>query len=155
MWIRKGLIILKTNFGSIKKMTVPKCVCIIIEINFPWRHETPKTPVAVINNSIHSQNNVPNLWLISQSRWQGIEKSDIYGETQPSHDCKTNFALKHILWCFCLVSDYSTINVKYESRMKWTGHHSKLTVEEVSFYRKFNVILLQLMEQSALGILVL
>ena len=26
------------------------------------------------------------------------------------------------------------INVLYESRMKWTRHHSKLAVEEVSFF---------------------
>ena len=36
------------------------------------------------------------------------------------------------------------INVLYESRMKWTWHHSKLAVEEVSFFGGLRVVLLQL-----------
>ena len=33
------------------------------------------------------------------------------------------------------------INVMYESRMKWTCHHSKLAVEEVSFFGRLRVVL--------------
>ena len=36
-------------------------------------------------------------------------------------------------------------NVLYESRMKWTWHHSKLAVEEVSFFGGLRVVLLQLL----------
>ena len=36
------------------------------------------------------------------------------------------------------------INVLYESRLKWTWHHSKFAVEEVSFFRWLRVVLLQL-----------
>ena len=47
------------------------------------------------------------------------------------------------------------INVLYELRLKWTWHHSKLAVEEVSFFRRLRVVPLQLlylyaMQQSAL-----
>ena len=34
------------------------------------------------------------------------------------------------------------INVLYEARMKWTWHHSKLAVEEVSFFGRLRVVLL-------------
>ena len=37
------------------------------------------------------------------------------------------------------------INVLYESRMKWTLHHSKLAVEKVSFFGGLRVVLLQLL----------
>ena len=37
------------------------------------------------------------------------------------------------------------INVLHESRMKWTWHHSKLAVEEVSFFGGLRVVLLQLL----------
>ena len=36
------------------------------------------------------------------------------------------------------------INVLYESLMEWTWHHSKLAVEEVSFFGGLRVVLLQL-----------
>ena len=46
------------------------------------------------------------------------------------------------------------INVLYESRMKWTWHHSKLAVEEVSFFGGLRVVLLQLlsMYDGAVGV---
>ena len=37
------------------------------------------------------------------------------------------------------------IKVLYESRMKWTWHHSKLAAEEVSFFGGLRVVLLQLL----------
>ena len=46
------------------------------------------------------------------------------------------------------------INVPYELRMKWTWHHSKLAVEEVSFFSGLRVVLLQLLSihNKAVGI---
>ena len=46
------------------------------------------------------------------------------------------------------------INVLYESWMKWTWHHSKLAVEEVSFFGGLRVVLLQLLSihDRAVGI---
>ena len=49
-------------------------------------------------------------------------------------DLKSNFALKNNSMEFLLGPITRRINVLYESRMKWTWHHSKLAVEEVSFF---------------------
>ena len=48
-------------------------------------------------------------------------------------DLKSNFALKNHSMEFLFGPITRRINVLYESRMKWTWHHSKLAVEEVSF----------------------
>ena len=49
-------------------------------------------------------------------------------------DLKSNFALKNNSMEFWVGPITRRINVLYESRMKWTWHHSKLAVEEVSFF---------------------
>ena len=58
---------------------------------------------------------------------------------------KSNFALKNNSMEFSLGPITRRINVLHESRMKWTWHHSKLAVAEVSFYGGLRVVLLQLL----------
>ena len=60
-------------------------------------------------------------------------------------DLKSNFALQNNSMEFLLGPITRRINVLYESRMKWTWHHSKLAVEEVSFFGGLRVVLLQLL----------
>ena len=60
-------------------------------------------------------------------------------------DLKSNFALKNNSMEFLLGPITRRINVLYESRMKWTWHHYKLGVEEVSFFGGLKVVLLQLL----------
>ena len=60
-------------------------------------------------------------------------------------DLKSNFALKNNSMEFLLGPITWRINVLYESQMKWTWHHSKLAVEEVSFFGGLRVVLLQLL----------
>ena len=47
---------------------------------------------------------------------------------------KVTFCLKNDSMEFLLCPITWRINVLYESRMKWTWHHSKLAVKEVSFF---------------------
>ena len=49
-------------------------------------------------------------------------------------DLKSNFMLKTNSMEFLPGQITRWINVQYESRLKWTWHHSKLAVEEVSFF---------------------
>ena len=49
-------------------------------------------------------------------------------------DLKSNFALKNNSMECLLGRITRRMNVLYESWMKWTWHHSKLAVEEVSFF---------------------
>ena len=49
-------------------------------------------------------------------------------------DLMSNFASKNNSMEFLHGPITRRINVLYESRMKWTWHHSKLAVEEVSFF---------------------
>ena len=49
-------------------------------------------------------------------------------------DLKSNFALKNNSMEFLLDPITRWIHVLYESRINWTWHHSKLAVEEVSFF---------------------
>ena len=69
-------------------------------------------------------------------------------------DLKSNFALKNDSMEFLLCLITRRINVLHESRMKWTWHHSKLAVEEVSFFGGLRVVLLQLLylHDGAVGV---
>ena len=58
---------------------------------------------------------------------------------------KVNCALINISMEFFIGPITRRINVLHESRMKWTWHHSMLTVEEVSFFGGLRVVLLQLL----------
>ena len=60
-------------------------------------------------------------------------------------DLKLNFALKNNSMEFLPGPITQRINVMYESQMKWTWHHSKLAVEEASFFGRLRVVLLQLL----------
>ena len=70
-------------------------------------------------------------------------------------DLKSNFALQNNSMEFLLGPITRWINVLYESRMKWTRHHSKLAVEEVSFFGGLRVVLLQLLSihDRAVGVM--
>ena len=70
-----------------------------------------------------------------------------WGAAQPRFhvDLKLNFALKTNSMAFLPATITWGINVLYESLMKWTWHHSKLAVEEVSFLCRLRVVLLQLL----------
>ena len=70
-------------------------------------------------------------------------------------DLKSNFALQNNSMEFLLGPITRRINVLYESRMKWTRHHSKLAVEEVSFFGGLRVVLLQLLfiHDRAVGVM--
>ena len=69
-------------------------------------------------------------------------------------DLKSNFALQNNSMEFLLGPITWRINVLYESRMKWTWHHSKLAVEEVSFFGGLRVVLLPLLsiQDRAVGV---
>ena len=69
-------------------------------------------------------------------------------------DLKSNFASKNYSMKFLLCPITRRINVLYESRMKWTWHHSKLAVEEVSFFGGLRVVILQLLSihDGAVGV---
>ena len=100
-----------------------------------------KTPLPVVNNPICFQNILTKHLLISLCPWRGAEKAD--GERQLSHNLMSNFALKTNCMGFLLGQITWRINVICDSWMKWTWHHSKLAAEEVSFYRRLKVVLLQ------------
>ena len=63
----------------------------------------------------------------------------------------TVFHWKTIPWGSYLVR---LLNVIYESRVKWTWHHSNFAIHEVSFYHRLKVVLLQLLpiHDGAVGI---
>ena len=69
-------------------------------------------------------------------------------------DLKSNCALINTSMEFLLGPIIRWINLPYESRMKWTWHHSKLAVEEVSFFGGLRVVLLQLLsvDDGAVGV---
>ena len=62
-----------------------------------------------------------------------------------SRGLKSNFALKNISLESLPGPITRRINVMYESQMTWTWHQSKLAVEEVSFFGRLRVVLLQLL----------
>ena len=67
---------------------------------------------------------------------------------------KSNFALKNYS-IECLLGPITRrINVIYESSLKWTWNHSLLVAEEVSFFGRFRLVLLQLISihDRAIGI---
>ena len=106
-----------------------------------WNY--PKTPVPVVNNPICSKIPSPNIsWFLSV---HGRGRTNHYGEMLPSHDFvwiqSGILCWKLIPWNPCQI--IRRINV-YESRLKRTWHHSKSAVEEVSFFRRLRVLLLQL-----------
>ena len=82
-------------------------------------------------------------WLISLR--PGTDKPDAHGERWPSHDFMWLFALKNNSMEFLPGPITRRMNVMYESQMKWTWHHSKLAVEEVSFFSRLRMVLLQLL----------
>ena len=82
-------------------------------------------------------------WLISPR--PGTEKPDAHGERWPSHDFMWLFALKNNSMEFLPGPITRRMNVMYESQMKWTWHHSKLAVHEVSFFSRLRMVLLQLL----------
>ena len=61
-----------------------------------------------------------------------------------SYGFKSNLTLKNNPREFLPGQITRRINVLDESRLKWTWHHSKLAVEEVNFFRRSKVVLLQL-----------
>ena len=69
-------------------------------------------------------------------------------------DLKSNCALINTSMEFLLGPIIRRINLLYKSRMKWTWHHSKLAVEEVSFFGGLRVVLLQLLsiDDGAVGV---
>ena len=69
-------------------------------------------------------------------------------------DLKSNCALINTSMEFLLGPIIRRMNLLYESRMKWTWHHSKLAVEEVSFFGGLRVVLLQLLsiDDGAVGV---
>ena len=64
--------------------------------------------------------------------WWGVVESRFHV------DLKLNFALENDSMVFLPGPITRRINVLYESRVKWTWHHSKLAVEEVSFFGGLN-----------------
>ena len=82
-------------------------------------------------------------WLISPR--PGTDKPDAHGERWPSHDFMWLFALKNNSMEFLPDPITRRMNVMYESHMKWTWHHSKLAVDEVSFFSRLRMVLLQLL----------
>ena len=62
-----------------------------------------------------------------------------------SRGFKVEFCIENNSMEFLLGPITWRINVLYESQMKWTLHHSKLAVEEVSFFGGLRVVLLQLL----------
>ena len=57
----------------------------------------------------------------------------------------TVFHWKNNSMGFLLGQTTRWLNVIYESRVKWTWHHSNFAIHEVSFYHRLKVVLLQLL----------
>ena len=79
--------------------------------------------------------------------WWGVVESRFHV------DLKSNCALINTSMEFLLGPIIRRINVLYESRI-WTWHHSKLVVEEVSFFGGLRVVLLLLssIDGGAVGV---
>ena len=115
---------------------------------FRLRHITPRhrcqlsiirfVPKYFDQTLVHFSASPAGEWQTGCLWWQVVE-SRFYV------DLKSKFALKNNSMEFLLGPITWRINVLYESRMKWTWHHSKLAVEEVSFFGGLRVVLLQLL----------
>ena len=108
-----------------------------MEIIFPLTSHYTKTQVLVFNNLLRSKMPWPNMVNFTVYLAGHRHTGYVWWEGAQSRfqvDLKSNFALKNNSMEFLLGPIIRRINVMYESRMKWTWHHSKLTVEEVSFF---------------------
>ena len=121
-----------------------KSLCIMSWKNSPLRHVTPKRPVPGSNNSIHSQDSSPNtckfhrvLARVRTNRMFMVRGSRLM----------ISFAFKVIFFIWkqfhvdLTWSDYSM----NKCNMKWTSHHCKFAIHEVSFYPRLKVVLLKLL----------
>ena len=112
--------------------------------NSPLRHVTPKRPVPGSNISIHSQDSSPNtckfhrvLARVRTNRMFMVRGSRLM----------ISFAFKVIFFIWkqfhvdLTWSDYSM----NKCNMKWTSHHCKFAIHEVSFYPRLKVVLLKLL----------
>ena len=93
----------------------------------------------VVNNPIRSKILWPNIGSFLRLPGRGVTNRMLMVRgSRVTILCNNSmeFLLGPITW---------RINVLYESRMKWTWHHSKLAVEEVSFFGGLRVVLLQLL----------
>ena len=70
-------------------------------------------------------------------------------------DLQSKFALENNSMEILLGSITRRIDVIYESPMKWKWHHTKLAVEEISFFGRLRVVLLGLllMHDGAVGVM--
>ena len=117
-----------------------------MEMIFPFTSHYPKTPVPVVNNPTRSKIPWPNMVNFSVSPAGDWQTGCVWWEVAQSRfqvDLKLNFALKNNSIEVLIGPITRRINVMYESRMKWTLHHSKLAVEEVSFVGRLRMVLLQ------------
>ena len=121
---------------------------LFIEIFFPFTSHYPKTPVALSIIRFVPKYIDQTLVNFSASPAGDWQTGCLWWEVAESRfhvDLNSNFALQNNSMEFLLGPITRRINVLYESRMKWTWHHSKLAVEEVSFFGGLRVVLLQLL----------
>ena len=130
---------------------------LLIKIIFPFTSHNPKTPVPVVNNPIRYKIPWPNMFNFTVTPARDWQAGCLWWEVMQSQfhvDLKSNFALKNNSMQFLLSPITRQINVMYESRKKWTWHHSRFTVEEVNFFGRPRVVLLQLISihDGAVGV---
>ena len=126
-------------------MTVYKEFFLIIDWNEFFFYIT-LPPLPVVNNPIRSKRTWPNMVNFTVSPAGDWQTGNIWWEVAQSRffvDLKSNFALKNSFMEFLPGPITRQINVMCESQMKWTWHHSKLAVEEASFFGRLRVGLLQ------------
>ena len=101
-----------------------------------------------VNNPIRSKIPWPNIGQFIRLPGRGLtNRMFMVRGSRVTISCgfKVEFCIEKSLHGVFAWADYLVDNVLYESRMKWTWHHSKLAVEEVSFFRGLRVVLLQLL----------
>ena len=105
---------------------------------FPLRHTTPRHQCQLSIIRFVPKYLDQTLIIFSLSPAGNLQTGCLWWEialTRSHVGLKSNFALKNNSMEF-VPGHITRINVLYESRLKWTWHHSKLAVEEVSFVRR-------------------
>ena len=116
--------------------------------SIPFTSHFPKTLVPVVNNLIRSKTTWPNMvnfTVTSTGDWQTGCVCWEVAQSRFHVDITSNFALKNNSMEFWPGPITRQIDVMFEWLTKWTWHHSKLAVEEVSFFSRLRVVLLQLL----------
>ena len=130
-------------------MVSPKKRLWIISRNgFPFTSRLPKRPVPGSNNPIRSQDSSLNTGSFHRvlagvlTKWMFVVRGS---RRMISFGFKVTFCIEKQFQGDLSWSDCSTDKCSIWTRMKWTWHHSKFAIDEVSFYHRLKVVLPQLL----------